>query len=263
VKVIPVLDLRRGSAVWAVGGDRARYRPLSSVLASGCDPLDLARACRIRLAAELLYLADLDAIEGAELGSVADLVRRLVEDGARVWVDVGASDESGCTSLLEAGAARVVVGLETLRDPAALASLPRRLGADRLVFSLDLRQGRPLAPALRTQPADRFSSAAGIAEAALAGGFSTLVVLDLDRVGSAGGPDVRLMENERRRSAGVTWIAGGGVRDAADLRALADAGWDGCLVGTAIHQGRVRREDVVDLAAGDERCPQPAASDSR
>jgi phosphoribosylformimino-5-aminoimidazole carboxamide ribotide isomerase len=275
VKVIPVLDVRRGSAVHAAGGDRALYRPLGSILASGCDPLTLARACRQRLGADSLYLADLDAIEsgGVAIAPSARLVRRLAENGVRVWIDAGTNDEIGCAALLDAGADQVVVGLETLRDPAALGSLPRNLDAGRLALSLDLRGGRPLAPALRAPlascvPAVNIadppaSTVSEIVQAALAGGFSTLIALDLDRVGSGTGPDFRLLESERRRAPGVGWIAGGGVRDPADLRALAEAGWVGCLVGTAIHEGRVRREDVLDLASVEERRPQPAASDSR
>jgi uncharacterized protein related to proFAR isomerase len=37
----------------------------------------------------------------------------------------------------------------------------------------------------------------------------------------------------------VELVAGGGVRDRADLDALADAGADAALVATALHEGRV------------------------
>ncbi len=247
MELIPVLDVRRGRAVRAGGGDRARYPPLASVLAPGSDPRELARACRERLGTGLLYVADLDAIEsaGAELVETAALVRRLAGDGARVWIDAGTSDDAGCTTLLGAGAGRVVVGLETLREPAAVAFLPRRFGAERLAFSLDLRGGRPLAPALRPAALE----AGDVVRTTLAAGFSTLIVLDLDRVGSRCGPGLDLLALERREAPESRWVAGGGVRDGGDLRALAQAGWDACLVGTAIHEGRVGLEDLSALAA--------------
>ena len=39
-------------------------------------------------------------------------------------------------------------------------------------------------------------------------------------------------------------LAGGGVRDVADLHALADAGAAGALVGTALHSGAIGRDEL-------------------
>jgi phosphoribosylformimino-5-aminoimidazole carboxamide ribotide isomerase len=43
----------------------------------------------------------------------------------------------------------------------------------------------------------------------------------------------------------VTLVAGGGVRGADDLARLADAGCDGALVATALHDGRLSAADVT------------------
>ena len=45
-RVIPVLDVKDGLAVHAVGGQRSHYRPVRSLLHPSADPLDLARAYR-------------------------------------------------------------------------------------------------------------------------------------------------------------------------------------------------------------------------
>jgi phosphoribosylformimino-5-aminoimidazole carboxamide ribotide isomerase len=66
-----------------------------------------------------------------------------------------------------------------------------------------------------------------------------VIVLDLARVGSGAGPDLRLLERLRRTVPGVTLLAGGGVRGADDLDRLADVGCDGALVGTALLSGRL------------------------
>ena len=42
-------------------------------------------------------------------------------------------------------------------------------------------------------------------------------------------------------------LAGGGVRDAADLRALAEAGAAGALVATALHSGAIERDELAAL----------------
>ena len=63
-QVIPVIDLLNGRAVHAVGGRRAHYQPIQSILHASSDPIPLARALRDSLGLQTLYLADLDAIGG-------------------------------------------------------------------------------------------------------------------------------------------------------------------------------------------------------
>ena len=64
-----------------------------------------------------------------------------------------------------------------------------------------------------------------------------VIVLDLARVGSGMGPDIALIAELHAAFPGLELLAGGGVRDAGDLRALADAGAAGALVATALHRG--------------------------
>ena len=82
MRVIPVIDLKRGVAVHAVRGDRERYRPLRSRIAAGSDPVELTRAVRKRFGFDELYVADLDAIAGWPGNS--DVVGALALE-ARVW----------------------------------------------------------------------------------------------------------------------------------------------------------------------------------
>lgn len=79
--------------------------------------------------------------------------------------------------------------------------------------------------------------------------METIIALDLARVGMNSGPPIDLMRELRRALPGVELVAGGGVRDAADLQALADAGADAALVGSALHLGPVGQGSVLDLLA--------------
>jgi uncharacterized protein related to proFAR isomerase len=72
-------------------------------------------------------------------------------------------------------------------------------------------------------------------------------VLDLARVGSGEGPDVASIAELRARVPNVELLAGGGVRDAADLRALEEAGAAGALVATALHSGAISADDLRAL----------------
>ena len=156
---------------------------------------------------------------------------------ARSWIDAGVKSEEDACALIDAGADRVVVGLETMPGLEVLHAIVARLGADRVAFSLDLRDGVPLASA----EALRAMTPRELARRAVDAGVETVIVLDLARVGSSGGADDAMMREMRAALPGVDLIAGGGVRDQADLDRLAAAGANGALVATALHRGVIGR----------------------
>jgi len=246
LRVIPVLDLRAGQAVLARGGRREAYPPVRSQLVDGgaaSDPLVLARAYRDLLDCDEWYVADLDALAGGAVQRA--LVRALSGLRGRLLVDAAVSSPERARELVADGAARVVVGLETLPSFDALALVARAIGSQRLAFSLDLRDGAPLAEApLSGTPFD-------LARAAVTAGAGAIMVLDLARVGSGRGVDCVLLEALRRAHPHVELLAGGGIRTARDLERLADAGLDGALVATALHDGRIRRGDVAAVRHAD------------
>ena len=240
MRVIPVIDLKGGVAVHAVRGDRERYRPLRSRIAAGPDPVHLTRAVRERFGVDELYVADLDAIGGGA-GS-ADVVAALARE-ARVMVDAGTAAATAVAQLLELGVARVVIGTESLPGAEAFRRLRAALPDAPLVLSLDLRGGRLLSPDPALSGLAAVDALARLADA----GAREAIVLDLTRVGSGAGPDVALLGELHARFPDVELLAGGGVRDAADLRALAGAGTSGALVATALHGGAIEADELRAL----------------
>jgi phosphoribosylformimino-5-aminoimidazole carboxamide ribotide isomerase len=239
MKVIPVLDIRHGQAVHAVAGDRDHYGPLRSVLHGGPDPIALARAGRDAWGLGDLYVADLDAILGESPPDVS-LYRALGELGLDLWVDAGVRDAGDLPGLLGAGVARVVVGLETVRGPEALAGIVDEAGADRVVFSLDLREGRPM---VDTIPRWGTADPDELALRAVASGVRRIIRLDLARVGTgrgSGAPGRITVEGGRT----LEWFVGGGIAGIDEIRALARGGFEGVLVGSALHDGRIGAGDL-------------------
>src|SRR3954447_8553603 len=138
-RVIPVLDVKDGIAVHAVGGIRSHYGPLRTKLHASSDPIAIARAYRDALGLDELYLADLDAIGGN--GMNRRLYSDLHSEGFQPWIDAGIEDDHDTYFMSELDNATLVAGLETVRGPGVLQSLIARLGNDRVVLSLDLFQG--------------------------------------------------------------------------------------------------------------------------
>jgi len=213
MRVVGVIDLKDGTAVHAVRGERERYRPIG-------DALSLAR----RFGLDELYVADLDAITGA---GGNDAVIRALACEARVMVDAGVSEPERARTLLDLGVYRVVVGTETLADADALDRLPDA------VLSVDLRDGRTLSPDPRLAGLPALDAVALLHRTEL----REVIVLDLARVGSGAGPDVEAIAGIHAAFPELELLAGGGVRDSDDLRALEDAGAAGALVATALHRG--------------------------
>ena len=228
VRVVGVIDLKDGTAVHAVRGERERYRPLG-------EPLSLARRFRDALGIDELYVADLDAITGG--GENGGVIGALARD-ARVMVDAGVSEPERARALLDLGVHRVVVGTETLADAGALdALLPEA------VLSVDLRDGRTRSPDPRLAGLPALDTVARLHRPAL----REAIVLDLSRVGSGAGPDVELIAEIHAAFPDLELLAGGGVRDVGDLRALGDAGAAGALVATALHRGLIGRRELAEL----------------
>lgn len=230
-----MLDIAQGHVVRGVRGERAAYRPIVSSLAPGSDPSTMASALLSRTrppagGTPVLYVADLDAIQGG--AAQRDVLAALLEGRPDlcIWLDAGFAGPAQARSLrralrVDATRLRPVYGSESLPSGGGPDGLDW-LAADPLaILSLDCRQDRPLDPAgLWTRPQlwPR-----------------TVIAMTLDRVGAGAGPDLAIFGGLRARAPDRTWIGAGGVRDAGDLRAAAEAGASAWLVASALHDDRL------------------------
>jgi len=240
--ILPVLDLMNGVVVRGVGGRRHEYRPIVSTLTPFAQPLDVARAFRVHFGFDELYLADLDAIAGSEPS--LSVLRGLLTDGFRLWVDAGIGPDGKHLDLLAgAGVTSLVAGLESLSGPVELSKLLARFSPTRLVFSLDLKNGKPLAGNGWCEP-DPWR----IAEQVVGLGVERILVLDLAGVGGNQGlATAELCEPLRAAFPRLEITTGGGIRGPEDLLRLPCV--DNVLVASALHDGRLTRADIAQLHA--------------
>lgn len=243
MRIIPVLDLLNSVVVRGVAGQREAYRPVESALTQSSKPLDVATAIRREFGLCEFYVADLDAIvnDAANL----ELYGELRAAGFQLMVDAGLKSAADADIALTAGAHQVIAGLETWPTLASLELLINRLGPEQVVFSLDLRAGK----AMRTLRDLTSDDPLDIAAAVLEAGVRELIVLDLAAVGvSAGTPTLDLCHRIREFVPNVRLITGGGIRDVEDVKTLRQQGLDGVLVASALHNGRLTREDLNSIS---------------
>jgi phosphoribosylformimino-5-aminoimidazole carboxamide ribotide isomerase len=266
MQIIPVLDLAGGVAVHAQAGERTRYAPLKSDLVPDRvgDAVALLRAFHAMLDVHECYIADLDAIQGGAIQR--SLIRELAEFNTgfagALMVDAGTSLPGGALEVLSCGASEVIVGLESLHAFADLSSIIQVVGPTRVVFSLDLRLGRPVLHPAMQDARGAGPDALSLAEQALAAGVLSLLLLDLGRIGTGCGVDLGLLRTLRRRFPQTMLLAGGGVLTRLDLERMRDTGCDGALVASAIHTGRVTALDLAALSQSNSRPDQSGTSAS-
>ena len=225
--IVPAVDLLGSDAVRLRQGDYER------VTNRRADPLALVESYR-DAGADLIHLVDLD---GARDGTIRpDVVRRtaLVTAPARVQASGGIRSVADAEQLLDAGAARVVVGTAVFADDDALGRFVRRLGK-RLVVAIDVRDGR-IAVGGWTQTTTITPDEA--AERCRSAGVARILCTAIDRDGTLAGPDVELFARVSR-IAGVPVLAAGGVRSLDDLAAIEAAGCEGAIVGRALIEGQL------------------------
>jgi phosphoribosylformimino-5-aminoimidazole carboxamide ribotide isomerase len=238
MRIIPVMDLKCGSVVHAIGGRREEYRPIQSQLVDSAEPEAVARAFRDQLVLFDLYVADLDAIGGTE--PAHESYASLTKLGLRLMIDAGVRDIHRAVSVRAAVACDIVVGLESICGPGELARIVGKLGPACVWFSLDLRDSKPICNPIDWPEAEP----AAIAELAIRAGVMQFIVLDLARVGGSDGTHTEGLCGElHKRHPRVQLLAGGGVRDANDLCRLEQIGVSGALVATALHDGRLTPRD--------------------
>lgn len=231
--VLPAVDLRDGACVQLVGGSYDQER-----LRFG-DPLGVAHGWA-RLGFRLLHVVDLDAATGR--GGNADLVRDLLAE-REAEIQVGGGVRSGDTieQLLAHGAKRVVVGTRALEEPEWLAEMASLFPGE-IVVAADVRDRRLVSRGwARTLTRNVLDVVEELNDLPLA----CVMVTAVHREGQLAGTDLPLMEDVADLSEHPV-LASGGITTMNDLRALADRGIAGAIVGMALYTGALDAGNVAD-----------------
>jgi phosphoribosylformimino-5-aminoimidazole carboxamide ribotide isomerase len=222
--IIPVLDLKHGKVVRARAGDRANYQPIVTPLSPTSEAVDVLRGLRGLAPFPIVYVADLDAISGID--GHGEVLRGLaaLNPGVEFWVDGGFTKAKLARDATSSGMIPVF-GSESLTGADELIAARAAYGGGTIVLSLDYRAGQFMgSPEIEYRP-DLWPE--------------RLILMTLDRVGTAAGPDFDALAALVRRAAGRAVFAAGGVRGEHDLAELHAIGVAGVLVATALHDGRL------------------------
>ncbi len=230
--IVPVIDIKAGNAVRAVGGLRAQYEPVRSALCRSAQPADLLQAYLELHPFPVVYLADLDAITGQ--GSNRTLVQTLLARFPRIlfWIDAGFRSNGDLVGYERQGRSKIVLGSESLTTARDYETL-RTACQTEPILSLDFRHGSFLGPVQLLAGTTRWPK--------------EVIVMALDNVGRDCGPSA-LPVPVSQRAGSCRVYAAGGIRGLADLRRLQHRGYSGALVASALLDRRLGSTELAMIA---------------
>ena len=231
MEIIPVIDMKGGQVVHARAGRRDDYQPIQTPLSSSSTPHDVVTGFLCLFPFRRLYVADLDGIEGRGNHDVTLAFLARDNPGLDLWVDNGIGDKAAASAWLDRDLGCLVLGSESQAETGLVRALRDH---PRAVLSLDFRGDAFLGPSEILQNSDLWPE--------------QVIVMTLARVGAGQGPDLHRLGDIQRRASGRLVYAAGGVRNAADLRVLAEMGLAGALVATALHGGAITSSELASLA---------------
>jgi phosphoribosylformimino-5-aminoimidazole carboxamide ribotide isomerase len=241
MRLLPAIDLKDGRCVRLLRGDFARETAYPTA------PLDLARRFEA-MGADWLHVVDLDgAREGrADRGNRLLIAQLARESRLRLQVGGGLRTRADVAQVLDAGVARAVVGSAALSDPAAVRSWIDEFGEERIAVAFDVRLDAGGVPRIVTHGWQRQSAQPLWEALAEFPGSAPRHVLctDVARDGALSGPNLALYAEAARRFPAVAWQGSGGIRDAADLQALASCGAAAAISGKALLEDLIPAEEL-------------------
>ena len=239
--IIPAIDLIDGCVVRLHQGDYGARRDY------GEDPL--ARLQRYQASgAKLLHIVDLTGAKDPKARQIPLLRELLGSLSIPVQTGGGIRSADDVRSLLDAGAARVVVGSAAVKRTDVVAGWMKTFGADKLVLALDVRINK-----------------AGNAEVAVSGwqensgvlmddlirafepaGLRYVLTTDISKDGTLAGPNTALYAKLAQTFPNIDFQASGGIGSLDDIRAVSQTGAAGVIVGRALLEGKFTLEEAIE-----------------
>jgi phosphoribosylformimino-5-aminoimidazole carboxamide ribotide isomerase len=228
--LLPAIDLRGGQCVRLLQGRKDESTTYAT------DPVRVATEFAAA-GAEMLHVVDLDGAFG-ETDSPNRVIARdiIAQAGIPVQFGGGLRDMTLVAEMMEAGAARVVIGTIAAESPELLDELVRAFG-EAIAIGIDARDGMVVTRGWE-QPEELLAT--DLARRVADAGVRRIIYTDVARDGMLSGINLEQTRAVATAS-GLLVTASGGVSSLADLALIREAGPDGIdsvIIGKALYEGR-------------------------
>ena len=234
--ILPAIDLKDGKCV------RLRQGRADDVTVYGDDPAAQARDWAEQGGREL-HVVDLDGAFAGEPRHAETIRRIIAAFGGPVEVGGGLRTPEALASVIEAGAARAIIGSAALDDPEFLSKAVELYG-ERIAVGIDARDGF-----VQTKGWVETTSvkATDLAQAVARLGVKSIIYTDTATDGMLGGPNLTQLAAICEAAPTCQVTASGGVSspfDVENLKALERPNLRAAIVGKALYDGRTTLREL-------------------
>jgi len=235
MKIIPAIDLMGGKVVRLYKGDPNQKTIYST------NPVQIAKQWESD-GADILHLVDLDATLG--LGSNLDIIKKILETvSVPVEVAGGLRDKSLVTEVANLSE-RIVLGTLAFKDKSLLKSLLSELGPEKIVISVDHKDGEIVIHGWQKDTGIKLIPAI---KEFLDMGFTEFLLTNVSRDGTLEGPDLEFLE-QACNLPNANIIASGGISNIDDIQKVKEKNAFGVILGKALYENRLSIGDAKKLS---------------
>jgi phosphoribosylformimino-5-aminoimidazole carboxamide ribotide isomerase len=234
MKIIPAIDLMEGKVVRLYKGDPSKKTIYSE------NPLEIAKKWESD-GADMIHLVDLDATLGS--GSNFDSLKNIAESiKIPVQVAGGFRNETIIEEAL-GFAERVVIGTLAFKDKTALDGLLTTYGNEKLVISVDHKDGLIVVNGWQDTTKTSLIDAVNDFRKM---GFSEYLSTSIVRDGTLQGPDLESLKmiNEIEN---VNLIVSGGISNIDDVVKVKGLNPFGVILGKALYENQITIEEAKKI----------------
>ena len=234
MKIIPAIDLMGGQVVRLYKGDPKQKTVYSD------NPVDVAKRWE-SAGADMIHLVDLDATLGT--GSNLDVIKKIL-DSISIPVEVagGLRDRSKVISVSNISE-RIVLGTLAFKDKPLLQSLLTELGSEKIVISVDHRDGEIVIFGWQENAGIKLIDAI---KEFLEMGFTEFLLTNVSRDGTLEGPDLEFLEQASNMNK-ANVIASGGISNIDDVKNVKEKNAFGVILGKALYENKISIEEAKKI----------------
>ena len=236
----PAIDLICGTVVRLHKGDFDQLTQYST------DPVAVSKTYA-DAGATWLHLVDLDGAKNPQNRQI-DLISNIIDSsGLLVQTGGGIRSADEVASLLDVGAARVVIGSLAVRDPDVVKQLMHTHGPEKICLAADvIWQNEAFCIAVSGWQEASDLRLFDFLQMFVPSGLTHVLCTDIDRDGTLQGFNWALYTDVKRGFPNLQLQASGGASCLEDLKHL-DA--DGVIIGKALYEGRFSVAEALEVAA--------------
>lgn len=236
MNIFPAIDLYDHKAVRLYKGDYAQMTVYSE------NPVEVANAFE-KQGAKYIHVVDL---EGAKIGEPAhlDIVKSIAEQ-TNLFIEIGGGIRTMETveKYLSVGANRIILGTAAVTDEDFLRKALKKHG-DKIAVGADIADGK-IAIKGWIEKSEYTTDAFFDKMQSL--GVKTIICTDISKDGAMKGTN-RALYKELSEKYSIDIVASGGVSTIDDIKALAEMGIYGAIIGKAYYIGAIDLKEAIEVA---------------